>query len=395
MSNSISNDNPRQGMPAGNRLALKRTPLHALHVESGARMVPFAGYDMPVQYAPGVMKEHLHTRAAAGLFDVSHMGQIVLRPRSANMTELAKALEQLVPVDVLGLPEGRQRYAVFTNSTGGIIDDLMIGHCDDHFALVVNASRKDLDHKHLCDALSDFCSVSLLEDHALLALQGPAAETVLNRLAPAVSSMRFADLRPISLAGAACIVSRSGYTGEDGFEISVPEKDAERLARTLLQNTDVALVGLGARDSLRLESGLCLYGADIDEDTTAVEASLEWVVQKVRRRGGAREGKFLGAAVVFDQLERGCRRRRVGLKPQNRTPMRGGTLLFASETAGETIGRVTSGGFGPSTGGPIAMGYVPVEFSDSSQLLFADVRGHRVPVEVARLPFVPHRYKRQ
>ena len=380
--------------PAATALALKYTPLHALHLEMGARMAPFAGYDMPIQYALGVLKEHLHTRAAAGLFDVSHMGQIALRPRSGKVANAARALERLVPVDVLGLAQARQRYAVFTNGNGGIIDDLMIGQCGDHLALIVNASRKDVDERHLRDALSDVCTVDVLADRALLALQGPAAQAVLARLAPAVSSMRFMDIRRLSIAGAICLVSRSGYTGEDGFEISVAARDAEKLARILLQDAAVALIGLGARDSLRSEAGLCLYGSDIDESTTPVEAALEWAIQKVRRRGGARAGQFPGSDVVLEQLDRGAPRRRVGLKARERTPVRAGVKLYANASATQSVGTVTSGTFGPSAAGPVAMGYVPNVLSVPNTLLFADVRGNRLPVAVTELPFVPHQYKR-
>ncbi len=373
---------------------LKHTPLHALHLEMGARMGPFAGYEMPIQYALGVLKEHLHTRVAAGLFDVSHMGQIALRPRSGRVADAAQALEHLVPVDVLGLAPARQRYAFFTNGSGGIIDDLMIGQCGDHLALIVNAGRKDVDERHLRDALSDICTVDVLADRALLALQGPAAQAVLARLAPSSASMRFMDIRPVSIVGANCLVSRSGYTGEDGFEISVPAREAEKLARTLLRDAAVTLIGLGARDSLRTEAGLCLYGADIDERTTPVEAALEWAIQKVRRRGGARAGNFPGANAVLEQLERGASRRRVGLKPRERTPVRAGVLLYADGSASQSVGTVTSGTFGPSAAGPVAMGYVPNALSAPHTLLFADVRGNRRPVEVTELPFVPHRYKR-
>jgi aminomethyltransferase len=380
--------------PAPAASALKHTPLYALHLEMGARMGPFAGYEMPIQYALGVLKEHLHTRVAAGLFDVSHMGQIELRPRSGRMADAAQALERLVPVDVLGLRPGRQRYAFFTNGSGGIIDDLMIGQCGDHLALIVNASRKDVDQPHLRDALLDVCAVDVLENRALLALQGPAAEAVLARLAPSCASMRFMDIRPVLISGANCLVSRSGYTGEDGFEISVPARDAEKLARTLLQNAAVTLIGLGARDSLRTEAGLCLYGSDIDESTTPVEAALEWAIQKIRRRSGARAGNFPGADVVLEQLERGAPRCRVGLKPRERTPVRAGVLLYTDASASQSVGTVTSGTCGPSAAGPVAMGYVPSVMSAPNTLLFADVRGNRLPVEVTELPFVPHRYKR-
>jgi aminomethyltransferase len=380
--------------PAQKVSALKHTPLYALHLEMGARMAPFAGYDMPIHYPLGVLKEHLHTRIAAGLFDVSHMGQIALRPRSGRVADAAEALERIVPTDVLGLAPGRQRYAFFTNGCGGIIDDLMIGQCGEYLALIVNASRKDVDGRHLHDALSDACTVDMLEDRALLALQGPTAEAVLLRLAPSSASMRFMDIRPASVAGVNCLISRSGYTGEDGFEISVPAHDAEKVARALLADKAVTFVGLGARDSLRAEAGLCLCGCDIDESTTPVEAALDWAIPKIRRGGGARTGNFPGADVVLRQLEGGASRRRVGLKPRGRTPVRPGVLLYADASASQSVGTVTSGTFGPSAVGPVAMGYVPRALSVPDTLLFADVRGNRLPVEVTQLPFVPHRYKR-
>ncbi len=380
--------------PAPTAPALKQTPLHALHLEMGASMAPFAGYDMPIHYRLGVLKEHLHTRSAAGLFDVSHMGQIALRPRSGRMADAAQALERVVPADVLSLAPGRQRYAFFTNSRGGIIDDLMIGQCGEYLALIVNASRKDIDERHLRSALSDACTIDVLEDHALLALQGPAAEAALVRLSPSSASMRFMDIRPAPIAGVSCLVSRSGYTGEDGFEISIPVRDAEKVARALLADQAVTLVGLGARDSLRTEAGLCLYGCDIDESTTPVEAALDWAIPKVRRRGGARAGNFPGADGVLEQLERGAPRCRIGLKPRGRAPVRAGVLLYADPSASHSVGTVTSGTFGPSAEGPVAMGYVPRALSTPTTLLFADVRGNRLPVEVTELPFVPHRYKR-
>ena len=324
---------------------LKRTPLYDLHIARGARMGAFAGYEMPIQYPPGIMKEHLHTRAHAGLFDVSHMGQIALRPRNGNMADIATALERLVPVDVVGLAAGRQRYAFFTNAHGGVIDDLMIAHCGDQFVLIVNASRKTIDEQFLRAALAHVCAVEVLEDRALLALQGPEAESVLARFAPDSAAMRFMDARSLMIAGSACVVTRSGYTGEDGFEISVAASEAEMLARVLLDNASVALAGLGARDSLRIEAGLCLYGSDIDENTTPVEAALEWAIPKVRRRAGARAGGFPGADVVLPQLDDDPPRRRVGLRAQGRMPVRGGTLLFAGASAADPVGKVTSGGF--------------------------------------------------
>jgi aminomethyltransferase len=382
------------GMTARTQPALKRTPLYNLHVAMGARMAPFAGYEMPIQYPAGVMKEHLHTRAAASLFDVSHMGQMALRPSGGMVADVAQALERLVPADVLGLAPGRQRYAYFTNAHGSIIDDLMITACGDHVVLVVNASRKEVDEAHLRAAMSPVCTIEVLDDRALLALQGPKAEEALARLAPEVAAMRFMDARMLAIGGSACLVTRSGYTGEDGFEISVAGSEAERLARLLLDDASVAPAGLGARDSLRTEAGLCLYGADIDEQTTPVEAALEWAMQKVRRPGGARAGGFPGANAISRELDVGPRRRRVGLRSLDRTPVRGDAFLFAGRSAADPIGTVTSGCFGPSTAGPVAMGYVPHPQSATGTTLFAEVRSNRVPVEVADLPFVPHRYKR-
>ena len=304
------------------------------------------------------------------------------------------ALERLVPVDVFGLPARRQRYAFFTNANGGVVDDLMIAHCGDCFVLVVNATRKVADEARLRAAMSQVCTIEVLEDRALLALQGPEAESALVRLAPDSAAMRFMDVRSLAIAGSACLVTRSGYTGEDGFEISVAASKAEKLARVFLENASIAFAGLGARDSLRTEAGLCLYGSDLDENTTPVEAALEWAIQKVRRQDGARPGGFPGADVVLRQLDDGPPRRRVGLRPQGRMPVRGGALLFAAPAAGEPIGVVTSGGFGPSVGGPVAMGYVPRTLSAPGTRVFAEVRGSRIPVEATDLPFIPHRYKR-
>ena len=373
--------------------ALKTTPLDALHARLGGRMVPFAGYSMPVQYPAGVLKEHLHCRAAAGLFDVSHMGQVVLRPRSGRVAEAAGALERLVPVGVLGLAEGRQRYAFFTNDAGGILDDLMVANRGDHLFLVVNAARKDEDAALMREALSDACAVERLEDRALLALQGPRAEAALGELAPEVREMRFMDVREVTLMGIPCIVSRSGYTGEDGFEISLPAVRAEPFAEALLERRGVLPIGLGARDSLRLEAGLCLWGNDIDETTTPVEAALSWAIQKVRRRGGAREGGFPGAEVILAQLEEGASRRRVGLRAEGRAPVRAGATLHI-ESEDEAVGHVTSGVFGPSVDGPVAMGYVPTAYAEPGTRLLAEVRGKRLPVTVAETPFVRPGYKR-
>jgi aminomethyltransferase len=374
--------------------SLKRTPLHALHIALGGKMVPFAGYDMPVQYATGVLREHLHTRANAGLFDVSHMGQIALRAKSGKVEDAAKALEQLVPQDIVAISPGRQRYAQFTNDSGGILDDLMVANFGSHLFLVVNAACKAEDEAHLRAHLSDSCVIEPLPDRALIALQGPKASPVLTKFCADVSSMRFMDAGPRRVAGIDCFVSRSGYTGEDGFEISLPAEQAEGFAKALLENSDVLPIGLGARDSLRLEAGLCLYGHDIDTSTTPVEGALEWSIQKSRRTGGARAGGFLGADKILTQLANGATRRRVGLRPEGRAPVREGTPLFADATSAEQIGAVTSGGFGPSLNAPVAMGYLPVSHATPDNTVFAELRGQRLPLRVAPTPFVPNTYKR-
>jgi aminomethyltransferase len=369
---------------------LERLPLHALHVALGARMVPFAGYEMPVQYPAGVMKEHLHTRAAAGLFDVSHMGQVILRP-TAGMAALAAAFEALMPVDVAGLQQGRQRYGLFTNDRGGILDDLMFANRGDHLFVVVNAACKAADIAHMTAHLSGVAEVVPVTDRALLALQGPAAETALSRIAPGVAAMRFMDVGVFPSAHGELWVSRSGYTGEDGFEVSVPDAGAETLARALLAMAEVAPIGLGARDSLRLEAGMPLYGHDIDEQTTPVMAGLAWAIQKVRRSGGARAGGFPGSARILAELQTGPLAVRVGLRPEGRAPMREGTVLWDAPDGKKNFGGVTSGGFGPSLDGPIAMGYLP---AGTSGTVWGEVRGKRLPATVVPLPFRPATYKR-
>ncbi|MBL8588433.1 MAG: glycine cleavage system aminomethyltransferase GcvT [Methylobacteriaceae bacterium] len=373
---------------------LMKTPLTELHLRLGGKMVPFAGYEMPVQFPEGVMKEHLHTRAAAGLFDVSHMGQIRLRPRSGRMEDAALALERLMPVDALALKPGRQRYGLLTNEAGGIRDDLMFAHRGDHFFIVVNAACKAQDLAHIRDNLAGDCEVEDWSDRALIALQGPQAEAALARLAPAVAAMAFMDVADVTLIGADCVVSRSGYTGEDGYEISVPAGRAVELAEALLADSRVHPIGLGARDSLRLEAGLCLYGSDIDGTTTPVEAALEWAMQKSRRTGGARAGGFPGAGVILQQMAEGAARRRVGLLPEGRAPVRAGVQLFDSGASTGAVGRVTSGGFGPTIGGPVAMGYVPTRQAADGAQLFADLRGSRVALRVAKTPFIAPGYKR-
>ncbi len=365
-------------------VAAKRVPLHDLHLALGARMVEFAGYDMPLHYPAGIMAEHRHTRTAASLFDVSHMGQIRLAGPDA-----ATALERLVPADIAGLAPGRQRYALFTNDAGGIRDDLMVANRGDHLLLVVNAGCKEADEAYLRHAIGQECEIAALHDRALLALQGPGAEAALARLDPLATAMRFMDVADLLIAGVPCVVSRSGYTGEDGYEIGMASADAIAVAEALLAQGAVAPAGLGARDSLRLEAGLCLYGSDLDEATTPVEAALEWSIPRRRREGG-----FPGADVILAQLASGPARRRVGLLPEGRAPVRGGTLLFGAEQDADPVGEVSSGCFGPTAGVPVAMGYVRSDLAAPGTRLFAELRGRRVPVSVAALPFVATSYKR-
>lgn len=372
--------------------ALKTTPLHSLHLSLGAKMVPFAGYEMPVQYPMGVMQEHLHTRAKAGLFDVSHMGQVIVR--GDNYTAAALGLEALIPVDILGLGENRQRYGYFTNARGGIEDDLMLANRGDHVFVVVNAACKEADIAAMKAALEPALTVTEVTDRALLALQGPASEAVLASLAPAAADMAFMDVATLDLEGITAWVSRSGYTGEDGYEISVPVADAEALAQRLLAHPDVAPIGLGARDSLRLEAGLCLYGHDIDATTTPVEAGLTWAIQKVRRADGDRAGGFPGADVILDQIASGAETKRVGLLPEGRAPMREGVELFAATDDTAPIGKITSGGFGPTVGGPVAMGYLPASHAAPDTLIYGELRGKRQPLRVTKLPFTPANFKR-
>jgi aminomethyltransferase len=352
-------------------------------------MAEFAGTEMPMQYA-GVIAEHEQARSRAALFDVSHMGQVVLH---APAEAAAAALERLVPQDVAGLKPGRQRYGFFTNPEGGIEDDLMIANYGDALRLVVNAARKAADLALLRAGLPEGVAAELLADRALLALQGPEAEAALAPLAPGAAAMRFMDVAEIEVAGVPAWVSRSGYTGEDGYEISLPADRAEDVARALLDRPEVAPAGLGARDTLRLEAGLCLYGQDIDSGTTPVEAGLGWAIQKARRTGGARAGGFPGAARILTEMDEGAARARVGLRPEGRAPMRAGVPLYAEEEGGARLGAVTSGGFGPTVGAPVAMGYVPAGLARQGQRLFGEVRGRRLPVTVSDLPFVSAGYK--
>ena len=358
---------------------LKRTPLYDLHAELGAKFVPFAGYAMPVQYAAGILKEHLHTRAGAGLFDVSHMGQVRLIAPDA-----AERLEALVPGDITALAAGEMRYTMFTNERGGVLDDLMVTRRADDVFLVVNAGCKDEDIALLRDALGA-AGVVYDEDRALLALQGPGAVAALARHAPGIADLGFMKAAALTIAGTKAWVSRSGYTGEDGFEISVAHADADGLARTLLAEPEVEAVGLGARDSLRLEAGLCLYGNDLTPDITPIEAGLTWTISKRRRATGG----FPGDAVIQAQIADGPARRRVGIQPSGRAPARAHTSVVVGET---TVGEITSGGFGPSVGGPVAMGYVDRAHAKASTEIALDIRGKRHAAAVVKMPFVPHRY---
>ena len=365
---------------------LKRTPLHALHVELGGKLVPFAGYEMPVQYPTGILTEHQHTRAAAGLFDVSHMGQVRLTGKGG--ASAATALEALVPADIQALTPGQMRYTQFTNDKGGILDDLMVANTGDHLMLVVNASCKEADAAHMRRHLAASCAIEELSTRGLIALQGPKAAEVLGRFAPQSRAMPFMSAAFFAIDGVTCYVTRSGYTGEDGYEISMPGDVAERLTRRLLREPEVKPIGLGARDSLRLEAGLCLHGNDIDQTTTPVEAALTWSIGKRRRS----EGGFIGADVILRQLKEGAPRRLVGIKPEGRAPVRAHAEI--QDTGGRRIGEITSGGFGPTANGPVAMGYVEIRHAAPGTGLQVILRDKPLPAKVASLPFVPHRYYR-
>lgn len=367
-------------------IPLLRLPLHDVHVQLGGKMVPFAGYEMPVQYGLGVLGEHLHTRAKAGVFDVSHMGQILAYP-IGSMEDLALGLERLMPIDVLGLAPWRQRYGMLTNATGGILDDLMVAHRGDHYLIVVNAACKGADFAHLQAGLAGAAKLSLCSDRALLAVQGPLAEAALAQIIPAVAGMRFMDVQIFGDIW----VSRSGYTGEDGFEISVPIGSVQEFAQRLLALPHVAPIGLGARDSLRLEAGMPLYGHDIDAGTSPIEAGLAWAIGRARRAGGARTGGFAGADRILAELAGGPARLRVGLRPDGRAPMREGVALFVGDTP---VGTITSGGFGPSVGGPVSMGYVAAAHAALDTEIAGDLRGKRAGLRVVPMPFFPTSYKR-
>ena len=366
--------------------ALKRTPLYDLHVQAGARMVPFAGYDMPVQYQ-GILAEHQQCREAAALFDVSHMGQLTISGADA-----AQALESILPIDVIDLPVGKQRYGFSTNDQGGILDDLMLTRRDNDFFMVINAACKEADMAHMQKLIGDRCTLTPLPDRSLLALQGPQAVTALSRLQPDVEALTFMSGAELSIAGVPCFVTRSGYSGEDGFEISVHESQAAELVHALMRQPEVKWAGLGSRDTLRLEAGLCLYGHDIDTETTPLQAGLGWAIQKVRRPGGARAGGYPGAAVLEAQWQHGLNKKRVGLIGKEKIPAREGAVLVDAQD--QEVGRITSGTISPRLNQPMAMGYVQASNSTHDTHLFAVVRGKKIAMTVCAMPFVPHRYKR-
>jgi len=367
---------------------IRTTSLYQMHLDAGAKMVPFAGYEMPVSYPLGIKKEHIHTREKAGLFDVSHMGQIRLVGKNVK-----RALESLVPVDIIDLPLMKLRYALFTNKDGGVMDDLMVTNLgDDSLFLVVNAACKEADFEHLLNNIGVECKVEFLEDVALLALQGPKAHEVLAEIAPSTSEMTFMTAKQLVINGIDCFITRSGYTGEDGFEISLLAKDAEELAKLLLSNVEVEWVGLGARDSLRLEAGLSLYGHELDNDHSPVESSLSWALSKVRRTGGEREGNYLGDNIIMTHLNEGSESKVVGLQPEGRMPVRDGALI--EDELGNEAGQVTSGGFGPSINRPIAIARIKKNYIENQSKLFALVRDKKIAVEIVKLPFIKQNYYR-
>ena len=372
-----------------------RTPLYEFHASRNAKLVEFADYLMPLQYPNGVLKEHRHTRTAAGLFDVCHLGQVLLRPESGTMDQLCRDFENLAPADVLGLPVGRQHYGFFTDDQGGILDDFMFARRPDSIYLVINAARRNFGISHLREKIPGCAETDLkFENRGLLALQGPMSETVLARFCRDIVALRFMDVQDVVIAGHGCIVSRSGYTGEDGFEISVPFDAAMEIAEAIVSQEEVEPIGLGARDTLRLEAGLCLYGSDIDEATTPVEAGLTWAIPEVRRIGGSRAGGFPGAEVINEQIANGVARQRVGILPEGRIPVRAGARIFDIESGKTPIGTVSSGGFSPTLNAPMAMGYVETPYKSPGTQTNVEVRGKLLPARVTALPFVKTGYRK-
>ena len=373
---------------------LHRTSLYSLHRELNAKTIPFAGYEMPVNYPLGILNEHVHCRKSAGLFDVSHMGQIKISSKSISMHELAGELEKLIPIDLISLSKDRQRYGFITNEKGGVIDDLMISNRGDHFFVVVNASRKEVDTNYFREKLISEVDILVETQRSLVALQGPLAEIALSSIIQGIESMNFMDVRNILFNNEEIYISRSGYTGQDGFEISLPDDVAEIFCRSLLNIKEVEAIGLGARDTLRLECGLCLYGQDLDEEITPVEAGLSWAIQKVRRTNGERAGGFPGAEIILDQIDKHPNRKRIGLLPVGKAPIRHGTKLFKDETGSQEIGIVTSGGYSPTTEKPISMGYLEGSSIEEDKLVYGEVRDKLLPLKIIKLPFVNTSFKK-
>lgn len=373
---------------------LHRTSLYSLHRELNAKTIPFAGYEMPVNYPLGILNEHVHCRKSAGLFDVSHMGQIKISSKSISMHELAGELEKLIPIDLISLSKDRQRYGFITNEKGGVIDDLMISNRGDHFFVVVNASRKEVDTNYFREKLISEVDILVETQRSLVALQGPLAERALSSIIQGIESMNFMDVRNILFNNEEIYISRSGYTGQDGFEISLPDYVAEIFCRSLLNIKEVEAIGLGARDTLRLECGLCLYGQDLDEEITPVEAGLSWAIQKVRRTNGERAGGFPGAEIILDQIDKHPNRKRIGLLPVGKAPIRHGTKLFKDETGSQEIGIVTSGGYSPTTEKPISMGYLEGSSIEEDKLVYGEVRDKLLPLKIIKLPFVNTSFKK-
>ena len=372
---------------------LKKTNLFDFHEKKGAKFVPFAGYSMPVQYKSGVISEHLHTRSKAGFFDVSHMGQIKIWPKNNEKEKLIKALEKLMPCDLYNLKENRQTYSLLTNSNGGVIDDLMIANKVSYFQLVVNASQKKTDYQHLKNNISQDFDIELEENKSLLAIQGPQSENILSDINSNVKNMKFMDSIDISLAGIDCSISRSGYTGEDGFEISVHNKNVLQLAEILFKKSELLPIGLGARDSLRLEAGLCLYGNDLTSDITPIEANLNWVIHKRRREQDSSNIKFLGNTKILNQLEKGPSYLRIGLLPIEKAPMRRESIIYLDEGGETEIGIVTSGGYSPTLNKPISMGRIKSEYLEGLEKVFVKIRDKILPATITKLPFIKTKYK--
>ena len=372
---------------------LKKTNLFDFHEKNGAKFVPFAGYSMPVQYKSGVISEHLHTRSKAGFFDVSHMGQIKIWPKNNEKEKLIQALEKLMPCDLYNLKENRQTYSLLTNSNGGVIDDLMIANKVSYFQLVVNASQKKTDYQHLKNNISQDFDIELEENKSLLAIQGPQSENILSDINSNVKNMKFMDSIDISLAGIDCSISRSGYTGEDGFEISVHNKNVLQLVEILFKKSELLPIGLGARDSLRLEAGLCLYGNDLTSDITPIEANLNWVIHKRRRERGSSNIKFLGNTKILNQLEKGPSYLRIGLLPIEKAPMRRESIIYLDEGGETEIGIVTSGGYSPTLNKPISMGRLKSEYLEGLEKVFVKIRDKILPATITKLPFIKTKYK--